>query len=400
MKLRNIALSMMVIFTFVSCAKTNSEPSSEPSATVINETPTVTEIPATPTPWPTPTQNPNLLNKNALMYKFETYEEYDLKNRINDVFYSKDDHILLVKTEFYLNFIDTRDWHKLLTVDNYLRVVSFDGRDGYFRKPTLGGEYKNLLHFTWNDNMLFVDEPASFFDMDGNEVEVSDYGHSSMGDVFFIESEYQRNSSGTRVIPSNKYFYLYKGSVDQPVATMNLADKHNIADLTISPDGEYLAFHKYIEDGSILYFSSTDVEDTFSPQALYTNQKSRLDEFVFSPDSNRILASIKDNSALVIDIPTGEIYTIDLSSEEYVDPELGKWGLTNVRFMDDETAIIATNKGKLVVWNFRNGDETVYAPTNESISTIMPIEGADVLFSVGDSLTLFNLEDQTSKKIY
>ncbi|MDK2982149.1 MAG: hypothetical protein PWQ55_2496 [Chloroflexota bacterium] len=400
MKLRNIALSMMVIFTFVSCAKTNSEPSSEPSATVINETPTVTEIPATPTPWPTPTQNPNLLNKNALMYEFETYEEYDLKNRINDVFYSKDDHILLVKTEFYLHFIDTRDWHKLLTVDNYLRVVSFDGSDGYFRKPTLGGEYKNLLHFTWNDNMLFVDEPASFFDMDGNEVEVSDYGHSSMGDVFFIESEYQRNSSGTRVIPSNKYFYLYKGSVDQPVATMNLADKHNIADLTISPDGEYLAFHKYIEDGSILYFSSTDVEDTFSPQALYTNQKSRLDEFVFSPDSNRILASIKDNSALVIDIPTGEIYTIDLSSEEYVDPELGKWGLTNVRFMNDETAIIATNKGKLVVWNFRNGDETVYAPTNESISTIMPIEGADVLYSVGDSLMLFNLEDQTSKKIY
>ncbi len=396
MKLRHLGLSIIVICTITSCVQN----SPQASPTVVSETSTVTVVPATPTPWPTPTQNPNLLNKNALMYEFETYEEYDLENLISDVFYSKDNHILLVKANFYLHFIDTRDWQQLLTVDSYLRVISFDGLDGYFRKPTSGLEFKNLLHLSWDGNTLFVDEPASFYDADGNEVEVSDFAHSSTGDIFFIESEYQRNSSGTRVIPSNKYFYLYKGSVEKPVATMSLANKHNIADLAISPDGEYLAFHKYNGDGSILYFSSTDVEGAFSPQALYTNQKSHLVEFIFSPDSNKILANIKDNSALVIDIPTNEIYKIDLSSEEYIDPELGKWEITDVRFMDNETAIIATNKGKLIVWNFQNGIQNVYVPTNESISTVMPIEGADIIYAMGDSLMLFNLDDQTSKKIF
>lgn len=405
MKLIKVSVIVSCLLIIVSCTnKTTTE-----IPTLTPELPTTTPIPPTATPCPTPTKNSMLLNKNSHIFgdvKFEYFVENNRQNWIAQIFYSPESNLVLVNTLFGLNFYDATTWQELLSIDSYLEIISFNGQDGYMHKPIKSlshedgiteWEFKNFLHFTWDGNTFHTDDPVSFLNADGEEMDIVDFCHSFEGDYFFVESEYARNAKGMRVIPSAKYFYLYKETIEKPYAVLNLSNKHNISAMQFSPDGNYLAFR---QNGSIIYIADTYVETSLTPRILFDSKDTYISDYKFSPDSSKMLLELTYAKAILLDISSGEKLELSLSPEDYEDENDRGWGITELTFLDNNTVIIGTNTGNMIVWDLLVDSATTYHVTNGEILNLTPFNNASVLFSFEDSLSMYDIANHQLTEIF
>jgi WD40 repeat protein len=258
-------------------------------------------------------------------------------------------------------------------------------------------EFKNYLHFTWDGNTFHTDDPVSFLNADGEEMDIVDFCHSFDGDYFFIESEYARNANGIRVIPSAKYLYLYKESIKDPYAVLDLSNKNNIGAMEFSPDGKYLTFR---QSGSIIYITETDTETSLTPRILFDSKDMWISDYKFSPDSSKMILNLDHANAVLLDISSGEKLELSLSSVDYQDENDEATELTEVNFLDNNTVIIGTSSGSLLVWDLRQNSTTTYSVSDKGIWHLTPINETSFLFSVEDSLYLYDIAVNQLTKVF
>ena len=104
--------------------------------------------------------------------------------------------------------------------------------------------------------------------------------------------------------------------------------------------------------------------------------------------------------AILLDISSGEKLELSLYPEDYQDENDRGWGISDVAFLDNNTVIIGTNTGNMIVWDLPVDSAATYHVANGEILNLTPFDNTSILFSVEDSLLMYDISNHQLAEIF
>lgn len=390
MKVRAITFLILCILVFSSACSAVPPTQGMPTEAAVTQAAASTSLPLTPT------VNPYLLDEDLQPYNATIFGG----GNIDRSFLSQDGSTILVQTALGIFIYDVESGEELGFAQPWLKVVAFDGRYGYFIKPTtistndageLTYEYRNLVPFIWDGRRIVTRAGRSLYGEDGEELDIYEFVVDSTNGFIYGVTQYERSSGGTILLGSPRQKILWSQDGDVYLDRFSVS---NVWDAVFAPNGSYLAVSN-VQGGnaSVRLVKFDSEEGVSSVQLIQTHVDTFIENMAFSTNSGKVLSADYVGEVFVYDINDGSKYQLALTAEDCFEDNNAR-PIGKAVFLDEERVAIGTNTGMFIIWEPATGSIEKLNPTQKPITDIHVLSGDEALIVTRDGVTRFTISTE------
>jgi len=398
LKQRFLFLSF-ILFLLVGCvapAGDSSAIGNEDSIGLMGET--ATPLPPTATPAPTP--NPYLQDESLQPANGGVLFG---NGSIQSSFYDADSNVIVVQTALGVHAFDLETDTEIAFRQTSDEMIGFDGEAVHFitrRDEETSGD---LISFELRDGEFKSTERTRLRSDEGEEVNLRDAVYSPRGTYLFA-TRTLRSEETSRTLSNKQSFSIWKDLTLQAINSRTSDDYPRMGLVMFSADEMKLALYGMTGGGmtslgtSSIYLSDITDEGMSYPRALYSH---RAKEWVyamdFSSDSSMIASGDCAGDVYVFNLEKNTKQIFSLDTEEYAVTSRKTCYINQVRFPDNKRVVVATNTGKLVLWDLETGEKTSFTASPYEIEDFFVRDENTLILQTTKRIEEFNLETENNK---